>query len=139
MSIPSSQILPNNADFFLSLASRLDADFDEEEEVDIEGYDDDEASSQSFPKQESLGSQLQLESEQDSQDVSQFESILLQDLEHSESESEEEDDFPFGDGDDEEEEEEDIEEEEETINFSPAGGENNDSMNTAEDLSGEEI
>ena len=69
--------------------------------------------------------------------MSQFESILLQDLEHSESESEEEDDFPFGDGDD--EEEEDIEEEEEEqMNFSPAG-ENNDSMNTTGNLSGDEI
>lgn len=121
--------------FFFTLASRLDADFDEEEEVDIEGYDDDDSNSQSFTKQESFVSQQQLESEQDSQDVSQFESILLQDLEHSESESEE-DDFPFGDGDD--EEDEDIEEEEEQMNFSPAG-ENNGSMNTTGDLSGDEI
>lgn len=116
----------------------MDADFDEEEDVDIEGYDDDESTSQSYTKQESLGSQPQLRSEQDSQDVTQFESILLQDLEHSESESDEEDDFPFGDGDD--EEEEDIEEEDEQINFSPGGGENNDTINnTTEDLSGDEI
>ena len=121
--------------YFLSLASRLDGDFDEEEEVDVEGYDDDEATSQSYAKRESFGSQPQLESEQDSQDASQFESILLQDLEHSESESEEEDDFPFGDGDD--EEEEDIEEEEEQINFSPGEG-NDDSINTTGDLSGDE-
>lgn len=118
-----------------SLASRLDADF-EEEEVDIEGYDDEESTSRSYSKHESLGSQPQLESEQDSQDVSQFESILLQDLEHSESESEE-DDFPFGDGDD--EEEEDVEEEEEQENFSVAAGERNESMNTTEDMSGDEI
>lgn len=122
---------------FLSSASRLDADFDEEEEVDIEGYDDDETTSQSYAKQESIGSQQQLGSEQDSQDVSQFESILLQDLEHSESESDEEDDFPFGDGDD--EEEEDIEEEEEPMNFSPGAENNEESMNTTEDLSGDEI
>lgn len=123
--------------YFLSLASRLDADFDEEEDVDIEGYDDDEATSQGYTKRESFGSQQQLElSEQDSQDASQFESILLQDLEHSESESDEEDDFPFGDGDD--EEEEDIEEEEEQMNFSP-GEENDDSINTTGDLSGDEI
>ena len=107
---------------FLSLATRMDADFDEEEDVDIEGYDDDDSTSQSYTKQESFGSQQQLGSEQDSQDVSQFESILLQDLEHSESESEE-DDFPFGDGDD--EEEEDVEEEEQ-MNFSPGGDESND-------------
>ena len=69
--------------------------------------------------------------------MSQFESILLQDLEHSDSESDEEDDFPFGDGDD--EEEEDIEEEEEQESFSPTGAENNDSMNTTEDMSGDEI
>ena len=119
-----------------SLASRLDADF-EEEEVDIEGYDDEESTSRSYSKHESLGSQPQLESEQDSQDVSQFESILLQDLEHSESESDEEDDFPFGDGDD--EEEEDVEEEEEQENFSLAAGERNESMNTTEDMSGDEI
>ena len=119
-----------------SLASRLDADF-EEEEVDIEGYDDEESTSRSYSKHESLGSQPQLESEQDSQDVSQFESILLQDLEHSESESDEEDDFPFGDGDD--EEEEDVEEEEEQENFSRAAGERNESMDTTEDMSGDEI
>ncbi|CAH3126773.1 unnamed protein product [Porites lobata] len=117
-------------------SSRLDADF-EEEEVDIEGYDDEESTSRSYSKHESLGSQPQLESEQDSQDVSQFESILLQDLEHSESESDEEDDFPFGDGDD--EEEEDVEEEEEQENFSLAAGERNESMNTTEDMSGDEI
>lgn len=123
----------------MCLASRIDADFDEEEDVDIEGYDDDESTSRSYTKQESLGSQPQLGSEQDSQDVTQFESILLQDLEHSESESEEEDDFPFGDGDD--EEEEDIEEEDEQINFFPGGGENgNDTINnTTEDLSGDEM
>jgi len=116
----------------------MDAVFDEEEDVDIEGYDDDESTSQSYTKQESLGSQPQLGSEQDSQDVTQFESILLQDLEHSESESDEEDDFPFGDGDD--EEEEDIEEEDEQINFFPGEGENNDTINnTTEDLSGDEI
>ncbi|XP_068717944.1 transcription initiation factor TFIID subunit 1-like isoform X1 [Montipora capricornis] len=97
-------------------SSRLDADFVEEEDVDVEGYEDDEAGC----KQESFGSQQRfLESEQDSQDASQFESILLQDLEHSESESEE-DDFPFGDGDD--EDDEDIEEEQ--INFSPGAEEN---------------
>ena len=116
----------------------MDADFDEEEDVDIEGYDD-ESTSQSYTKQESFGSQPQLGSEQDSQDVTQFESILLQDLEHSESESDEEDDFPFGDGED-DEEEEDIEEEDEQINFSPGGGGNNDTINnTTEDLSGHEI
>lgn len=115
----------------------MNADFDEEEDVDIEGYDD-ESTSQSYTKQESFGSQPQLESEQDSQDVTQFESILLQDLEHSESESDEEDDFPFGDGED--DEEEDIEEEDEQINFSPGGGGNNDTINnTTEDLSGDEI
>lgn len=119
-----------------SLASRLDADF-EEEEVDIEGYDDEESTSRSYSKQESLGSRPQPESEQDSQDVSQFESILLQDLEHSESESDEEDDFPFGDGDD--DEEEDVEEEEEQENFSLPAGERNESMDTTEDMSGDEI
>ena len=120
-------------------ASRMDADFDEEEDVDIEGYDDEESTNQSYPKRESLGSQLQLESEQDSQDVTQFESILLQDLEHSESESDEEDDFPFGDGDD--EEEEDIEEEEEQMNFSLGGEEESndaDNNNTVENLSGDD-
>lgn len=114
-------------------SSRLDADFDDEEEVDVEGYED-----EALSKQESFGSQQQLlEREQDSQDASQFESILLQDLEHSESESEE-DDFPFGDGDD--EEEEDIEEE--PMNFSPGADENSNdnSMNTETgNLSGEDI
>ncbi|XP_074620092.1 transcription initiation factor TFIID subunit 1-like isoform X2 [Acropora palmata] len=114
-------------------SSRLDADFDDEEEVDVEGYED-----EALSKQASFGSQQQLqEREQDSQDASQFESILLQDLEHSESESEE-DDFPFGDGDD--EEEEDIEEE--PMNFSPGADENSNdnSMNTETgNLSGEDI
>lgn len=109
--------------FFLSLATRIDADFDEEEDVDIEGYDDDESTSQSYTKKESFGSQQLLGSEQDSQEMSQFESILL-DLQHSESESEE-DDFPFGDGDD--EDEEDIEEEEQ-ISFSPGGDESNEAI-----------
>lgn len=99
----------------------------------MEGYED-----EALSKQESFGSQQQLqEREQDSQDASQFESILLQDLEHSESESEE-DDFPFGDGDD--EEEEDIEEE--PMNFSPGADENSNdhSMNTETgNLSGEDI
>lgn len=100
----------------------------------MEGYEE-----EALSKQESFGSQQQLlqEREQDSQDASQFESILLQDLEHSESESEE-DDFPFGDGDD--EEEEDIEEE--PMNFSPGADENSNdnSMNTETgNLSGEDI
>lgn len=107
----------------LDQSTRIDADFDEEEDVDIEGYDDDESTSQSYTKKESFGSQQLLGSEQDSQEMSQFESILL-DLQHSESESEE-DDFPFGDGDD--EDEEDIEEEEQ-ISFSPGGDESNEAI-----------
>ena len=102
----------------------MDADFDEEEDVDIEGYDDDDSTSQSYTKKESFGSQQMLGSEQDSQEMSQFASILLQDLQHSDSESEE-DDFPFGDGDD--EEEEDIEEEEQ-ISFFPGGDESNEAI-----------
>lgn len=108
----------------LDQSTRMDADFDEEEDVDIEGYDDDDSTSQSYTKKESFGSQQMLGSEQDSQEMSQFASILLQDLQHSDSESEE-DDFPFGDGDD--EEEEDIEEEEQ-ISFFPGGDESNEAI-----------
>lgn len=57
------------------------------------------------------------EESQGAQSEENFESILLQDLQHSDSGSEsesDEDDFPFGDGD-EEEDEEDLEEELEDV------------------------
>ena len=75
----------------------------------MEGYGDDDSLLPSTSRDE--------ESFDVSQDASQdstgnFESTLLQDLEHSDSDSEE-DDFPFGDGDEEDEEMEEEEEEEE--------------------------
>ena len=113
----------------------MDADFDEEDEVDVEGYDDEGKTSPNYIRDGSGEPPPQAQSEQDSQDVSAFESILLQDLEHSDSESDEEDDFPFGDGD--EEEEEDIDEVE-SLGFFPRLADNDESMDTG-NLSGDEI
>ena len=85
--------------------------------MDVEGScDEDSMLRKLIPRDDESTRQSALQGEsQGAQSEENFESILLQDLQHSDSESEsDEDDFPFGDGD-EEEEEEDLEDEMEDV------------------------
>ena len=91
-------------------AIRKRPDDEDEEIIDIEGYGDEEDSLMPNISQDDESLEL---SQDTSRDTGNFESILLQDLQHSDSDSEE-DDFPFGDGD---EEDDELEEEEEEDSF----------------------
>lgn len=111
---------------------------EDEEMIDVEGYEDEDSMLRSI-----VNSQTDRPFADLSQNQSSFQgnddslaeppsetldSILLQDLQHSDSDdSEDDDDFPFGDGEDEEEEEE---ESQDMFDFSGNADDSMDAMET---------
>lgn len=120
---------------------------EDEEMIDVEGYEDGEsifrsiANSQSqstHPEQPTQIEEFSMEPPNETLD-----SILLQDLQHSDSDNdsddEDDDDFPFGDGEDEEgeDEEEEEEEEQDLFDFSPVASNAEESMDAMETSNGD--
>ena len=113
----------------------------DEEMIDVEGYEDEDSMLRSIvnsqndrPFAEALSQSRS--STQDNDDSlaeppsEPFDSILLQDLQHSDSDDSDDDDFPFGDDEDEEEEEEEVQD---LFNFpSPAPDNADESMEAME-------
>lgn len=84
--------------------------------IDVEGYEDEDSMLRSIVSSQTDRPFADLSQNQSSYQENDdslveppsetLDSILLQDLQHSDSDDSEDDDFPFGDGEDEEEEEE---------------------------------
>lgn len=121
---------------------------EDEEMIDVEGYEDEDSMLRSIvnsqtdrPFAEAL-SQSQSSSQDNDDSFAEapgeaFDSILLQDLQHSDSDDSDDDDFPFGDGEDEEEEEE--EEGQDLFDFpSPAPDNADESMDAMETNDGDD-
>lgn len=123
---------------------------EDEEMIDVEGYEDEDSMLRSIVNSQTDRSFAEAlsQSQSSSQDNDDsfaeasgeaFDSILLQDLQHSDSDDsdDDDDDFPFGDGEDEEEEEE--EEGQDLFDFpSPAPDNADESMDAMETNDGDD-
>ncbi|XP_031550015.1 transcription initiation factor TFIID subunit 1-like isoform X2 [Actinia tenebrosa] len=122
---------------------------EDEEMIDVEGYEDGESIFRSIANSQSKGTypvqQTEIEEFSMEPPSETLDSILLQDLQHSDSENDsDDDDFPFGDGEDEDAEDEDAEEgedEEEEVqdlfDFSPVTENAEESMDAMETSNGD--
>lgn len=119
--------------------------------IDVEGYEDGESIFRSIANSQSQNLNTYAEPPTQLEEFTMeppsetLDSILLQDLQHSDSDSDDEDDdddFPFGDGEDEEgedeEEEEEEEEEQDLFDFSPVASNAEESMDAMETNNGDD-
>lgn len=117
---------------------------EDEEMVDVEGYEDEDSMFRSIRESSQANTSFKGAFSQDigrDKEDSMMEapsetldSILLQDLQHSDSDDsdDDDDDFPFGDGEEEEEEEELEEESQDMFNFSGNADDSMDAMDTSD-------